>query len=509
MRSINPRSALLPLLLMAACREGQPPTGPSATADPVSFHTPAHKVVNSLADPGDGACTIANCTLREAINDPTSRRITFAPGVRGTITLSPGSRGGRLTITRNLTIAAGGERITIQRRSTDPEFRILRIATGARVTLTNVTIRGAKPTGPVGAILNDGHLTLTNCTIEGNGTAGINSVGELTLDRTLVWNNAGAGIVTKTSPVTISNSSVSGNAGVGLSGGGTITVESSGINSNSSGIAVSSGILKLTNTEVIGSAGSGLSLTRSTATLDYTTILANGAPAGASGIGMFNSELTMDHSWVAVNGVGIRNQIGKVTVSNSAIAYNWGDGIRNESHGRAGVSARLVNSTVSGNFGEGVFSEDDVEATATVDIESSTIVLNGSYGIHQSGSNGASVDLSNSIVAQNGAPGSPDILSSGSQSLIGAGFSLIGNGAGSGIVNGDGNLVGNVSPHTSPIDPRLGPLADNGGPTQTHALLAGSPARDAGGADFCPATDQRGVTRPQGSACDMGSYERE
>jgi hypothetical protein len=117
--------------------------------------------------------------------------------------------------------------------------------------------------------------------------------------------------------------------------------------------------------------------------------------------------------------------------------------------------------------------------------------------------------MSNSIVAQNGAPGSPDILSSGSQAFLGAGFSLVGNGAGSGLANGDGNLVGNVSPHTSPIDPRLGPLTDNGGPTQTHALLAGSPALDAGGPDFCPGTDQRGVTRPQGPACDMGSYEQE
>jgi CSLREA domain-containing protein len=495
---------------MAGCRESQPPTAPSATADPVPFHSPGHKVVNSLADPGDGACTPANCTLREAINDPTSRRITFAPGVRGTITLSPGSRGGRLTIARNLTIAAGGRRITIQRRSTDPEFRILRIATGARVTLTNMTIRGAKPTGPVGAILNDGHLTLTNCMIEGNGTAGINSVGELTLDRTLVWNNAGAGIVAKTSPVTIGNSSIGGNAGVGLSGGGTITVDNSSIGGNGSGVAVSSGILKVTNTSISSNAGGGLSLTRSTATLDYATILGNGLASGASAIGMFNSELTMDHSWMAANvGVGIRNQIGRVTVSNSAIVNNWSDGIRNESHGRAGVSARLVNSTVSANGGEGIFSEDDVEATATVDIESSTIVLNGSYGIHQSGSNGASVDMSNSIVAQNGAPGSPDILSSGSQAFLGAGFSLVGNGAGSGLANGDGNLVGNVSPHTSPIDPRLGPLTDNGGPTQTHALLAGSPALDAGGPDFCPGTDQRGVTRPQGPACDMGSYEQE
>jgi hypothetical protein len=57
-------------------------------------------------------------------------------------------------------------------------------------------------------------------------------------------------------------------------------------------------------------------------------------------------------------------------------------------------------------------------------------------------------------------------------------------------------------------DPKLGPLAANGGFTQTHALLPGSSAIDAGGVNSsCEATDQRGVSRPQGAACDIGAYE--
>ncbi|MGE0066892.1 MAG: choice-of-anchor Q domain-containing protein, partial [Solirubrobacterales bacterium] len=56
-------------------------------------------------------------------------------------------------------------------------------------------------------------------------------------------------------------------------------------------------------------------------------------------------------------------------------------------------------------------------------------------------------------------------------------------------------------------NPLLGALADNGGPTNTMALSAGSPAIDAGTNTGCPATDQRGVARPQGSACDIGAYE--
>ena len=62
-----------------------------------------------------------------------------------------------------------------------------------------------------------------------------------------------------------------------------------------------------------------------------------------------------------------------------------------------------------------------------------------------------------------------------------------------------GNLIG--------MDPKLGPLTDNGGPTSTMALLPGSPAIDAGSAVGAPATDQRGVPRPQGAGVDIGAFE--
>jgi hypothetical protein len=66
-------------------------------------------------------------------------------------------------------------------------------------------------------------------------------------------------------------------------------------------------------------------------------------------------------------------------------------------------------------------------------------------------------------------------------------------------------------PNTNPL---LGTLADNGGPTETHALLAGSPAIDAGDNSTCAAgpvsgMDQRGILRPQGLVCDVGAFEVE
>ena len=65
-----------------------------------------------------------------------------------------------------------------------------------------------------------------------------------------------------------------------------------------------------------------------------------------------------------------------------------------------------------------------------------------------------------------------------------------------------GDLTGNITGQ----DPLLGPLQNNGGPTETHALLPDSPAIDAGADTACPAADQRGVARPLGSACDIGAF---
>ncbi|HZY41745.1 MAG TPA: choice-of-anchor Q domain-containing protein, partial [Anaerolineae bacterium] len=69
-----------------------------------------------------------------------------------------------------------------------------------------------------------------------------------------------------------------------------------------------------------------------------------------------------------------------------------------------------------------------------------------------------------------------------------------------GLTNGvNGNIIGQ--------DPVLGALANNGGFTQTHSLLAGSPAIDTGTNTGCPATDQRGAVRPAGVRCDVGAFE--
>ena len=90
---------------------------------------------------------------------------------------------------------------------------------------------------------------------------------------------------------------------------------------------------------------------------------------------------------------------------------------------------------------------------------------------------------------------------------ISASNNLIGAGDGSGLTNGvNGNQVGSLA---APLDPLLGPLADNGGPTFTHALLAGSPAIDAGSNPAALANDQRGpgFSRVSGAQADVGAFE--
>src|SRR5207244_3386220 len=77
--------------------------------------------------------------------------------------------------------------------------------------------------------------------------------------------------------------------------------------------------------------------------------------------------------------------------------------------------------------------------------------------------------------------------------------------ASTGVTNGvNGNQVGTSA---QPIDPHLGVLQNNGGPTPTMALLPGSPAIDAGANNVAPSYDQRGFARPVNGIADIGAYE--
>jgi CSLREA domain-containing protein len=475
-------------------KDAESPTSPAEPGGPDFSHTVGHKVVNSLADPGNGTCNATQCTLREAINDPQSTEISFASGLAGgTITLArPGLGGGTLVIEKRLTITGPSTPIVIQRRSTDPSFRILRITSSGIVRLTNLTIRNGKFDGPAGGggIVNYGTLSLTRCTVTGNSApagGGIKNLsGTLTLTRTTVANNSaqtGGGISLRLGTLTLNNSLVADNSaspGVSPTGGG--------------GIDAFEGTATLTNTRIVDNSttgtGGGIRATfRIRFTLTKSTVARNSAASAGGGISL---------------GVG---GITESTVSGNSAPV--GGGIFLSGDPRQLALLVLTNSTVSGNSasrGGGIFETGPLGMITT----NSTIARNSATeaggGIHSSTGEDAASDLTNSLVARNSAPAGPDVLVDPQSLGIFARFSLIGNGSGSGITNTNGNQVGTA---INPIDPKIGPLANNGGPTRTHALLLGSPAIDAASTPDCPTTDQRGVLRPQGAACDIGSFERQ
>jgi hypothetical protein len=209
------------------------------------------------------------------------------------------------------------------------------------------------------------------------------------------------------------------------------------------------------------------------------------------------SNLTVANGGILATGA-IRNGGGTLEVSNSTIS-----GISNQ-NGTLEVS----NSTISGNSAEeggGIYNSDP---DGTVTVSNSTISDNSaSFG---GGINNkvtfpaASATFKNTIVAANNASlFGPDVRGP----FTSQGHNLIGQSDCSVefcFTNED--LVGTSA---NPIDPMVGPLANNGGPTLTHALLEGSPAIDKGVAVEGITTDQRGFARPQGTAPDIGSFESE
>ena len=193
-----------------------------------------------------------------------------------------------------------------------------------------------------------------------------------------------------------------------------------------------------------------------------------------------------------------------VTIEGSTISGNTTNDVAGGIRNLGAMTIR--NSTISGNATTGWHGGAIFHTDGTLRIESSTVAGNSAPGGTTGGifvgtftDAGARATLRNTIVAEN----------SGGQCLEGR----FGGGAVS-LASEGGNLATDAScgllsagdqPNTAP---QLGPLADNGGATATHALGGASPALDAASAD-CPATDQRGVSRPQGAACDIGAYERQ
>lgn len=407
-------------------------------------------------------------------------------------------------ITSSITIEGAGA--TIARPAQAPEFRLFEVAAKGDLTLNEVTISGGRVTnyGSGGGILNLGSLTLNNSTVTGSSAyTGGGIRGDVTLvGGTISENTAeygGGGIYGNAS---LTDSTVSGNTVAGYGGGirGIATLINSTVSANSAderggGI---DGTATLIDSIVSGNTsarnGGGIS---GTAYLTRSTVSGNSATRDGGGIhgGATLTDSTVSGNTASYFGGGV---FGSASLTNSTVSGNTA----NDSGGGINGPATLINSTVSGNtsvYGSG----GGISGGAT--LSNSTVTDNrATYGGGIYAFN-STITATNSIVANNGHPGGfgvgVDIIAN---AVTSGGHNLIGEGEYSNWPSGViGDQVGTAA---APIDPVLGPLQDNGGATPTHALLPGSPALDTGSPD-CAATDQRGVPRPQGLACDSGAFE--
>jgi CSLREA domain-containing protein len=253
--------------------------------------------------------------------------------------------------------------------------------------------------------------------------------------------------------------------------------------------------------------------------------LRNGRATGAGGAILNEGELTIVRSVLSGNstvlgpdGAGFGGAIltdgngSSLLVTESTLASNTAQG-----GGGAvaiGGQANLENVTITGNrsladLGGGLYVFTDARAV----VNNATIVGNtaalqgGGIAAELTAFIGIAPKVTNSIIAGNTAPTHPDCSGD-----VNSAYDLIGNGTGClGPSAAKHDIVG-VAPAV--IDAKLGALTQNGGPVPTRALLAGSPAINAGnpatpgsGGNACAAIDQRGAARPAGGRCDIGAFE--
>jgi hypothetical protein len=299
----------------------------------------------------------------------------------------------------------------------------------------------------------------------------------------------------------------------------------------------------LTNVDFIGNdcAGHGGaiwnwgSLTYDGGVIDLNT-------ASYFGGGIYNKDQTFTPSSAIINNVeitrntsdsggGIMNDNSNIVINNSLIYYN----AATQSEGASGGgifstgtgTVTLENDTITNNRanagGGGIFHSQNALDLNNVTITENFADYDSNSGAYHVAGGILTIDgvmnVNNTIIAANTIgfiPGGDlsDCYNDGS-AIGNKDYNIQGvksSGANACDLNGPHSIQGSVG---TPVDPRLGPLQNNGGLTQTHALLGSSPAIDAGNPGDCPAADQRGVARPVDgdldsvAACDIGAFEFE
>jgi hypothetical protein len=418
--------------------------------------------VTNLNDAGPGS-------LRQALFDtPAGGIVDFSPGLTGTIVLTSGE----LRIGTDLTIEGPGpDMLTISGNETS---RVFEVTASVTVALSGLTVTDGSASEFGGGIDNAGTLTLTDCTISGNSAGAGN------------WDGDGGGIF-NSGTLTVTGCTVSGNVateGGGIYNEGTLRVSDSTLSGNvvsDPGFALGGAIyngshatLTVSDSTLSGNvarSGTGLAAgggiySEGTLTLRDSTLSGNNVSAGGIGGGVGGAILIQLYSGMVI--ISECNISGN-SASGTGLAAGIGGGIESQ-----GTTVSITGSTISGN---------------------SASTKGG--GIQNDLTAGTMPVLVNTIVAGDTAPSAPDV----DGIFTSLGHNLTGQTDGSmGWLASD--LTGTSA---APLDPLLGPLQDNGGPTETMALLPGSPALNAGDPGQLGTADQRGVVRTGG--VNIGAYQ--
>jgi hypothetical protein len=506
----------------------------------------ASLVVTSPYDVVNGDLSASDLSLREAVGlanaSAGAQSITFAPQLGGqTIELVHG------TIQLIESAAINGLGANLLAIDGLGLARVVSIDDGDADVVSNMAVRDLT--------IHGGNARM-NATDAGDG-GGIRSVESTTIERSVVTGNTAAGdgggmyiFGVAGAVVTISQNEFSENTaglfggGLGVGGPNAISVTGNSFVDNTAvrhgggllAVATAGGSLDIQDSLISGNdaiagggayllaSGAGAQLTfargnvtdnLSTAAMNFTARGGGGLSGGASAGGVLRVVDTTIHD-------------------NEAVARGGAAEIFD-----TGGTVRFTNVTMSGNRsradGGGLWAVTLMGGTTL--IEHSTVTANvadsDASGVGVGGgifAAGGLIQMHHALVAGNSSNTAASDLGFSPTGTLGSGvgtllaeFSLVGNNSGSGLAaapvnapDANGNIVGGAG--AAAIDPMLGPLADNGGPTPTHAPLPGSPAIDAGdpAVAFNPAEfDQRGTPFVRvfdgdgagGARIDIGSYE--
>ena len=392
--------------------------------------------------------------------------------------------------------------------------RLFSVPEGATAELRGFSVQNGALLAEDGAgIANHGTLTIRDCIISGN------TAGDLSGDSYLDFGSGGG--IRNTGELAIIDSTISQNGsswrnGGGISNAGEMTIVNSIVSRNGTSDGRGGGI--------DNASSASLTITNSTISENWASLcsLCSYVGGGISNAG----EMTIINSTVSDNqGIGIENTGGTAVLARSTVTRSNGNGIDNTGEmividstvsensvyegGGAGIVNRetltVVNSTVSGNsadsYGGGIWND------GALTLWSSTVTGNtaGEQGSAVYAYEGSVIDTAFTLVEGDCASFIDDAI------WVSNGYNIESPGDVCGFDQGTDQV--NITEGQL----NLGPLADNGGPTMTHAPLADPvvsiaidqiPEAACLDADGEPLTeDQRGVTRPQGPACDVGAFE--